>query len=110
MIAIGLRANISMKPTSGFAMELGYLVTLVKKATAAFGTDRTHAANELNGPNFCPRDPNHRGIDGAAAARPRRAFASCSRGESVMTFASKVNVVRLGYCQFGRIMSASGCW
>ena len=52
MIAIGLRANTSMKPTSGFAMELGYLVTLVKKATAAFGTDRTHAANELNGPNF----------------------------------------------------------
>jgi len=33
-------------------MELGYHVTLVKDATAAFTMDRMHAAHVLNGPNF----------------------------------------------------------
>ena len=33
-------------------MELGYHVTLVRDATAAFKTEMMHAAHELNGPTF----------------------------------------------------------
>ncbi len=33
-------------------MELGYPVTLVKDATAAFTQEMMHAAHELNGPTF----------------------------------------------------------
>jgi nicotinamidase-related amidase len=33
-------------------MELGYHVTLVKDATAAFSREMMHAAHELNGPTF----------------------------------------------------------
>ena len=33
-------------------MELGYHVTLVKGATAAFSQEMMHAAHELNGPSF----------------------------------------------------------
>jgi nicotinamidase-related amidase len=33
-------------------MELGYHVTLVRDATAAFAHEMMHAAHELNGPTF----------------------------------------------------------
>lgn len=33
-------------------MELGYHVTLVRDATAAFGHEHMHAAHELNGPTY----------------------------------------------------------
>lgn len=33
-------------------MELGYHVTLVKDATAAFSREGMHAAHEVNGPSF----------------------------------------------------------
>jgi nicotinamidase-related amidase len=33
-------------------MELGYHVTLVKDATAAFDREGMHAAHEVNGPRF----------------------------------------------------------
>jgi nicotinamidase-related amidase len=36
----------------GFAMELGYHVTLVKDATAAFSPEAMHAAHEINGPTY----------------------------------------------------------
>jgi nicotinamidase-related amidase len=49
---IGLLANTCIESTSRFAMELGYHVTLVKDATAAFSMERMHAAHRLNGPNF----------------------------------------------------------
>ena len=49
---IALLANTRIEATSRFAMELGYHVTLVRDATAAFSKDRMHAAHELNGPNF----------------------------------------------------------
>ncbi len=52
VIVIGLLANTCIEATSRYAMELGYHVTLVKDATAAFSKDRMHAAHELNGPNF----------------------------------------------------------
>ena len=52
VIVIGLLANTCIESTSRFAMELGYRVTLVKDATAAFSKERMHAAHELNGPHF----------------------------------------------------------
>jgi nicotinamidase-related amidase len=52
VIVIGLLANTCIESTSRFAMELGYHVTLVKDATAAFSRDMMHAAHALNGPTF----------------------------------------------------------
>ena len=52
VIVIGLLANTCIESTSRFAMELGYHVTLVKDATAAFNREMMHAAHELNGPTF----------------------------------------------------------
>lgn len=52
LIVVGLLANTCIEGTSRFAVELGYHVTLVKDATAAFSQDRMHAAHELNGPTF----------------------------------------------------------
>ena len=37
---------------AGYAMELGYHVTLVCDATAAFSRDMMRAAHELNGPTY----------------------------------------------------------
>ena len=52
VIVIGLLANTCIESTGRYAMELGYHVTLVKDATAAFSKDRMHAAHALNGSNF----------------------------------------------------------
>jgi len=52
VIVIGLLANACIESTGRYAMELGYHVTLVKDATAAFSKDRMHEAHALNGPNF----------------------------------------------------------
>jgi len=52
VIVVGLLANTCIEDTSRFAVELGYRVTLVKDATAAFTADRMHAAHELNAPTF----------------------------------------------------------
>jgi nicotinamidase-related amidase len=52
VIVIGLLANTCIESTSRFAMELGYHVTLVKDATAAFNKEMMRAAHELNGPTF----------------------------------------------------------
>jgi nicotinamidase-related amidase len=52
VIAVGLLANTCIESTSRFAMELGYHVTLVRDATAAFNPDMMRAAHELNGPTF----------------------------------------------------------
>lgn len=52
VIVIGLLANTCIESTSRFAMELGYHVTLVRDATAAFTRDMMHAAHDLNGPTF----------------------------------------------------------
>ena len=49
---IGLLANTCIEATGRYAMELGYHLTLVKDAAAAFSRDQMHAAHELNGPNF----------------------------------------------------------
>ena len=52
VIVVGLLANTCIESTSRFAVELGYHVTLVKDATAAFTREMMRAAHELNGPTF----------------------------------------------------------
>lgn len=55
VIVIGLLANTCIETTARFAAELGYHVTLVKDATAAFSKEAMHSAHELNGPTFAHR-------------------------------------------------------
>ena len=52
VIFIGLLANTCTETTARYARELGYHVTLVRDATAAFTKEMMHAAHELNGPTF----------------------------------------------------------
>lgn len=52
VIIIGLVANTCIESTGRFAMELGYHVTLVTDATAAFSQEMMHAAHKLNGPTY----------------------------------------------------------
>jgi nicotinamidase-related amidase len=52
VILIGMIANTCIEATGRFASELGYHVTLVKDATAAFSAEAMHAAHELNGPSY----------------------------------------------------------
>ena len=52
VIVVGLLANTCIEGTSRYASDLGYRVTLVKDATAAFSPAGMHAAHELNGPTF----------------------------------------------------------
>jgi nicotinamidase-related amidase len=50
IIIFGMLANTCIEWTGRFGMELGYHVTLVKDATAAFSREAMHAAHEINGP------------------------------------------------------------
>ncbi|MEU9381995.1 isochorismatase family cysteine hydrolase [Streptomyces sp. NPDC048279] len=52
VVLVGLLANTCIESTGRFAMELGYHVTLVRDATAAFKAEMMHAAHELNGPTY----------------------------------------------------------
>lgn len=52
IILIGLIANTCIEATGRFGMELGYHVTLVKDATAAFSQEAMHAAHAINGPTY----------------------------------------------------------
>ena len=52
VIIVGLLANTCIEATARYAVELGYHVTLVRDATAAFNTELMHAAHDLNGPTF----------------------------------------------------------
>lgn len=52
MVTVGLLANTCIESTSRYAMELGYHVTLVRGATAAWTREMLHAAHELNGPSY----------------------------------------------------------
>jgi nicotinamidase-related amidase len=52
VIIVGLLANTCAESTARFAMELGYHVTLVRDATAAFTREMMHSAHELNGPTY----------------------------------------------------------
>jgi len=52
IILVGMVANTCVESTARFGMELGYHVTLMKDATAAFSHEGMHAAHEVNGPLF----------------------------------------------------------
>jgi nicotinamidase-related amidase len=52
IVLIGMIANTCIESTGRFGMELGYHVTLVKDATAAFSREAMHAAHAINGPTF----------------------------------------------------------
>jgi nicotinamidase-related amidase len=52
IILIGLLANTCLESTGKFGSELGYHVTLVCDATAAFSPEAMHAAHEINGPTY----------------------------------------------------------
>jgi nicotinamidase-related amidase len=52
IILIGMIANTCIESTGRFGMELGYHVTLVTDATAAFSPEAMHAAHAINGPTF----------------------------------------------------------
>jgi nicotinamidase-related amidase len=52
VIVVGLLANTCIETTAKYAQELGYHVTLVRDATAAFRHEMMHAAHELNGPTY----------------------------------------------------------
>ena len=52
VILIGMIANTCIEVTGRFAAELGYHVTLVTDATAAFSPEAMHAAHAINGPTY----------------------------------------------------------
>jgi nicotinamidase-related amidase len=52
VILVGVIANSCLESTGRFAMELGYHVTLVRDAAAAFSHEGMHAAFNVNGPTY----------------------------------------------------------
>ena len=52
IILTGMIANTCLESTGRFGMELGYHVTLVTDATAAFSREAMEAAHKLNGPTY----------------------------------------------------------
>ena len=52
IILVGMLANTCIEATARLGMELGYHVTLIKDAIAAFSHEGMHAAVEVNGPQF----------------------------------------------------------
>lgn len=55
ILLAGMTAPGCVEGTGRYAMELGYAVTLVKDATAAFTPDLQRAATELTGPLYAER-------------------------------------------------------
>ena len=45
-------ANTCLEATTRLGMELGYHVTLIRDATAAFSHEGMHAVHEVDGPRF----------------------------------------------------------
>jgi len=52
IILVGMVANTCIESTARYGMELGYHVTLVRDATAAFSAEALHIAHEVNAPMF----------------------------------------------------------
>lgn len=52
VIFIGAIANTCTEASARYAAELGYHVTLVRDATAAFSAEGLHAAHDINGPTY----------------------------------------------------------
>lgn len=62
IILIGMLANTCIGATARFGMELGYHVTLVTDATAAWDKASMHAAHEVDGPRFAHAIFNTKGL------------------------------------------------
>ncbi len=103
VIVIGLLANTCIETTSRFAVELGYHVTLVKDATAAFTKEMMRAAHELNGPTFAHAILTTEDLIAALprASAPLLAAASTVPAGFAERFA-EVNGVRLRYLIGGK--------
>jgi nicotinamidase-related amidase len=52
IILVGMIANTCIEATGRFGIELGYHVTIIKDAIAAFNQEGMHSVNEVNGPAF----------------------------------------------------------
>lgn len=52
IVIIGMLANSCIEATGRYGMEMGYHVTLVTDAAAAFGDEHMHAAHHVNGPTY----------------------------------------------------------
>jgi nicotinamidase-related amidase len=52
LILIGMIANTCLETTGKFGVELGYHVTLVRDATAAFSAEAMRVAHDINGPTY----------------------------------------------------------
>lgn len=52
LILVGMLANTCLETTGKFGVELGYHVTLVRDATAAFSLQAMEVAHEVNGPTY----------------------------------------------------------
>jgi nicotinamidase-related amidase len=52
IVLIGMIANTCLEATGRHGMELGYHVTLVRDATAAFSAEAMHSAHEINGRTY----------------------------------------------------------
>jgi len=52
LVVIGLIAHTCVEATVRYAAELGYEVTMIKDATADYSDDATHAALDVNIPNY----------------------------------------------------------
>jgi nicotinamidase-related amidase len=52
IILVGMLANTCLEATGRYGMELGYEVTLVRDATAAFSAAAMQCAHDINGPTY----------------------------------------------------------
>ena len=52
IILAGMMANMCIEATGRCGAELGYHVTLVQDATAAFSPEAMHSAHQINWPTF----------------------------------------------------------
>jgi len=52
IVLVGMIANTCIEATGRYGMELGYHVTLVRDATAAFTREAMRTAHEINGPTY----------------------------------------------------------
>jgi nicotinamidase-related amidase len=69
IIVAGMVANTCVEATARCGAELGYHVTLVRDATAAFSSEAMHAAHEINGPTYAHAILTTDGVT-AALAKP----------------------------------------
>jgi len=52
LVIVGLIANTCVEGTARAAVDLGYHVTLISDATAAFSAGAMHAAHDINAPSY----------------------------------------------------------